>query len=184
MVSVQHSWGKIFFGLIATVFVTLVPSHHNSFGDEFGRVGNLELWIKADKRKYDMGEPVFITFILKNRTKETLTVNKRWGFLREFTLEAFKEPGGPQSYRPAQKEIPYKRQDFMNFKPEEDLELIMKLNEYLANPLKPGLYSLRASYKNQESGKIFQINAWTGEIVSNRINITVKSSTRISFGGR
>lgn len=148
--------------------------------DEFGREGNLELWIRTNKKTYEFGDPVYLTLTLKNRTTETLFINKRWGILREIDLEVFLEPEGPIKLRSPGERPDFRKGDFIAVTPGLDLEKTFDLNEILARPMSPGGYMLRGTYKNSESGKVFDLQAWTGEIVSNRLNIQVKPSPRVS----
>jgi len=116
---------------------------------------------------------------LKNRTSETLTINRRWELLREIDLEVFKDSEGAQTFRPAKPARPFQKNDFVQVAPGKDLEMRLEINERLPDPLGPGSFALRGSYQNEESGKTFGLEAWTGKIFSNQVNIRVKSALRM-----
>jgi hypothetical protein len=147
--------------------------------DEFGRDGNLELWIRTEKPIYSAGEPIRVKVTLKNETTEALAVNRRFGFSQEIELELFKEPEGLENFRPPDKETPFRKEDFIVLRPGETLEKTIDLGERLSSPLKAGGYGIRAFYRNKEAGKKFGLSAWTGEIVSNRLSIQVRPAQRM-----
>jgi hypothetical protein len=151
----------------------------SAIADEFGREGNLELWIRLDKPTYNAGEPVRLKLTLKNRTTEPLAVNRRFGLSREIEVELFKEPEGFQDFGPPDKGFPFRKEDFIVVNPGEDLEQTIVLTERLALPMKAGAYALRAFYRNSESGKRFGLTAWTGEVVSNRLSFQVRPAPRM-----
>jgi hypothetical protein len=158
--------------------IDFIPQR-SALGDEAGREGTLELWIRTNKPVYERGEAILLTMTLKNGTDETLSVNGRWRILQEIDFELFKDPGGFQPFRPSDDKAPFKKEDFILVKPGGEIYKTVDLNEILVTPLTSGIYGIRGSYKNEEAGKALGVDGWIGDIVSNRVNFQIKPSRKM-----
>lgn len=76
------------------VGLSLLFASETATGDEFGRDGNLEIYIHADKPIYKFGEPIRLTVRLKNNTTRPLVVNRRLDPFSDLQWELFAEPDG------------------------------------------------------------------------------------------
>jgi hypothetical protein len=167
----------VFFILIGAL-IGLIPQR-SALGDASGREGTLEFWIRTNKPVYERGEAIYLTLTLKNGTDETLSVNRRWRMLQEIDFELFKDPGGFQPFRPSNDKAPFKKEDFVLVKPGKEIRKTVDINELLVTPLTSGIYGIRGSYKNEETGKALGIDGWLGDIVSNRVNFQIKPSRQM-----
>lgn len=166
------------------VGLSLLFASETATGDEFGRDGNLEIYIHADKPIYKFGEPIRLTIRLKNNTTGPLVVNRRLDPFSDLQWELFAEPHGFLQTK-TNPPSPLTVDDFIELKPEEEIrKKLPPLSELTPHPLKRGLYGLRLTYANKEKpagvekkGK----DIWTGEIITNRLSIQIRSSEKASF---
>lgn len=161
--------------------IVLVASQ-TAVGDESGRDGNLEIYIQSDKPVYKFGEPIILTVRLKNNTTKPLVVNRRLDPFSDLQWELFAEPHGFMPVKTAAPK-PLTDDDFVELKREEAIsKKLPPLSEITPDPLKRGLYGIRITYANKEKPKqIDGKDIWTGEIITNRLSIQIKSSERASL---
>lgn len=179
MSSVQFRWARILL-----VGLSLLVLTQTATGDEFGRDGNLEIYIHADKPVYKFGEPIQLTVRLKNNTTGPLVVNRRLDPFSDLQWELFAEPHGFIQIK-TNPPKPLTADDFIELQPEEEIrKKLPALSEMTPHPLKRGLYGLRLTYTNKEKpagvekkGK----DIWIGEIITNRLSIQIKSSEKASL---
>lgn len=142
---------------------------------------NLHFSIKSDPvYKYEIGKPIDISGQLKNVGEENLFI-----YTPEETLSISYEVMDPTGKRI---DIPLpindlwipKKDDFTLIKPGESLPKIFKLHIGYEdfNPL-PGIYAISVIYHISEkgyyeSGKLVDLNAWTGTLKSNIIKVEIK----------
>jgi len=164
--------------------LTLLFASQTATGDEFGRDGNLEIYIHADKPIYKFGEPIQLTVRLKNNTTGPLVVNRRLDPFSDLRWELFAEPHGFMQIK-TNPPKPLTADDFIELKPEEEIrKKLPSLSEMTPQPLKRGLYGVRLTYANKEKPKGVEKkgkDVWTGEIITNRLSIQIKSSERASL---
>ncbi|HET6370646.1 MAG TPA: hypothetical protein VFG95_05580 [Nitrospiria bacterium] len=163
------------FIFMACSLIGLLPQR-SALGDASGREGTVEFWIRTNKPVYEQGEAIYITMTLKNGTDDPLSVNRRWRMLQEIDFELFKDPGGFQPFRPSDDKSPFKKEDFILVRPGGEVRKTVDINKLLVTPLTSGIYGIRGSYKNEETGKALGIEGWLGDIVSNRVNFQIKPS--------
>lgn len=166
------------------VGLSVLAASQTATGDEFGRDGNLEIYIHADKPTYKFGEPIRLTVRLKNNTTGPLVVNRRLDPFSDLQWELFAEPHGFMPIK-TQSPKPLTDDDFIELKPEEEIrKKLPPLSEMTSDPLKRGLYGLRLTYTNKEKPKGAEKkgkDVWTGEIITNRLSIQIRSSERASL---
>lgn len=166
------------------VGLSILVANQTATGDEFGRDGNLEIYIHSDKPIYKFGEPIALTVRLKNNTTAPLVVNRRLDPFSDLQWELFAEPDGFMQIK-TNPPKPLTVDDFVELKPEEEIrKKLPPLSELTPHPLKRGLYGLRLTYVNKEKpngvekkGK----DVWTGEIITNRLSIQIRSSEKASL---
>lgn len=146
--------------------------------DQYGHTGSLVAFVKSDKRKYDVGEPIYFTLSLTNHTTVPLIINKRLHPLLDLKWDLFYEPlGGNLSM----KEVPalgLHPDDFIRLEVNEELgKRFEDLSTMVNVPLKPGRYAIRLTYRNKETPKGDE--TWAGLIVTNRLWIEIKPSKKI-----
>jgi|GEM_PF-2377203 len=146
-------------------------------GDEFGRDGNLEIYIQSEKPIYKFGEPIVLRLRLKNYTTKPLVVNRRLDPFSDLQWEIFAEPRGFMPIKTVPPK-PLTADDFIELKPEEEVnKKLPPLSEITPDPLKRGEYGIRITYANKEKPKGMEgKDVWTGEIVTNRLTIQIRSS--------
>lgn len=167
--------------LILSFFLLVVRT---AAGDESGRIGNLEIYVKSDKPVYKFGDQIFLTVRLKNNTEGPLVVNRRLDPFNDLQWELFAEPQGFMPIKPAPPKA-LTSEDFIELKPNEEIERrLPPLSEITSEPLKRGLYGLRITYAVKEAPKGVELKGkdfWTGEIVTNRLSIQIRSGERASL---
>ncbi|HEY5600225.1 MAG TPA: hypothetical protein VIK48_05985, partial [Candidatus Manganitrophaceae bacterium] len=159
---------RIFSRTLSLLALALLLGSRIAAGDEFGREGNLEIFIRSDKPVYTFGEPVVLTLTLKNNTNESLFVNRRFNASNDLRWEIFLDPDGFLTVRPGPDQKPSDN-DYILLKPGEEIEKVFpNLAEIVQEKLRKGLYGLRITYFNRDQRK--GPRTWTGEIVSNRLS--------------
>jgi hypothetical protein len=145
-------------------------------GDQFGRDGNLEIWLRTNKPVYKFGETIVVTLKLKNATTLPLIVNRRFDPFNDLQWEVFLDQIGFVPIRPAAPKPP-SADDYIVLKPGEAIEKeFPNLAEIVDGKLKKGLYGLRLTYINKEKPK--GPETWTGEIITNRLSFSIKSGEK------
>lgn len=179
MSSFQFRWFRFLL-----VGLTVLSASRSATGDEFGRDGNLEIYIHSDKPIYKFGEPILLTIRLKNNTTQPLVVNRRLDPFSDLQWELFSEPHGFMPIKTASPK-PLTDDDFIELKPEEEIrKKLPSLSEITPDPLKRGQYGVRITYTNKEKPKGVERKGkdiWTGEIITNRLSIQIRSSERASL---
>ncbi len=171
------------FRFLLVGLIVLVASR-TAIGDEFGRDGNLEVFIQSDKPVYKFGEPILITIRLKNNTTGPIVVNRRLDPFNDLQWELFAEPHGfmPIKTLPPK---PLTADDFVELQREQEVKKVLPpLSEMTPDPLKRGLYGIRITYANKEKLKETEgkgKDIWTGETVTNRLSIQIQSGERASL---
>jgi hypothetical protein len=160
-----------------TLFFLILLAGSPAAGDEFGRDGVLEIFIRSDKPIYKFGEPIKLTLTLKNHTTEPLIVNKRFDLSRDLRWEVFMDGHGFLTVKPTAAQAPT-GDDYVILKPNLEIEKSLPpLSEIVQEKLKRGLYGVRVTYVNREKPK--GAETWTGEIVTNRISFQIKSGEKV-----
>jgi len=163
------------------VTFSLLPLQaHQVLADEYGRTGSLVAFIKSDKKKYEVGEPIYITISLANHTTVPLIINKRLEPLLDLDWDVFYENLGgnlPMKQAPASP-LPLSPDDFVRLEVNEEFgkrfeDLTMIVNALMKN----GRYALRLTYRNKEKPKGDE--TWVGSTVTNQLWIEIKSSEKI-----
>ena len=145
-------------------------------GDQFGRDGNLEIWVRTNKPVYEFGEPIGVTLKLKNATSLPLIVNRRFDPFNDLQWEVFFDPAGFAPIRTAPPKPPTAA-DYVVLKSGEAIEKeIPNLADIVDGQLIKGLYGLRLTYINKEKPK--GPETWTGEVLSNRLSFSIKSGKK------
>jgi len=151
--------------------------------DQYGHNGNLIVWIKANKAKYDLGEPIIIKFTISNLTTVPLIVNKRFHPSADLQWDLFHDGFG--SVRTST--IPFealKDTDFIRMEPSDEMDhLLPELGKIFATPFKAGRYALRLTYSNKgkPTGKDESLagETWTGLTITNLIWIEIRTPEKI-----
>ncbi|MDC4224125.1 MAG: hypothetical protein MPW15_07835 [Candidatus Manganitrophus sp.] len=166
------------------VLLTVLVANQAAIGDESGRDGNLEIYIHSDKPIYKFGEPIQLTIRLKNNTTGPLVVNRRLDPFSDLKWELFAEPNGFMQVKTSPPK-PLTADDFIELKPEEEIrKKLPPLSEITPDPLKRGLYGLRVTYASKEKPNGVEKKGkdiWTGEIITNRLSIQIRSSEKASL---
>jgi hypothetical protein len=145
-------------------------------GDQFGRDGNLELLVRANKPLYKFGEPIILTIKLKNATSQPLIVNRRFDPYNDLQWELFLDPVGLVPFLVVPPK-PLVADDYIQLKSGGEIEKVLPpLAEIVGVPLKKGLYGLRLTYVNKDKPK--GPETWTGEVLSNHLSIQIKSGEK------
>lgn len=159
--------------------ISLLPGQAPQvLADEYGRTGHLVAFIESDKRKYEVGEPIYITVSLTNHTTIPLIINKRLNPLLDLEWDLFYENLGGNLLM---KEIPplaLTPDDFIRLEVDEELgKRFEDLSTMVTAPMKSGRYAIRLTYKNKETPKGDE--TWAGLTVTNLVWIEIKSSKKI-----
>ncbi|MFQ5588637.1 MAG: hypothetical protein ACE5F7_07340 [Nitrospiria bacterium] len=149
-----------------------------ALSDEYGRTGSLIVFIKANKPRYEIGEPIHITVTLSNHTTVPLIINKRLNPLLDLEWELFAENLGGHLTMKVVPPRPLTPEDFVRLEVNEEFgkqfdDLTMLVN----GPLKEGRYAIRLTYRNKEKPQGDE--TWTGTAVTNLLWIEVKSTKKI-----
>ncbi len=164
------------FGMV--VFLLMPMQLQVAHGDEFGRTGSLIFIVKANKPRYEIGEPIHITITLSNHTTKSLIINKRLNPLLDVEWEIFAEGLGRHIGMKAVPPAPVTPADFIPIDVNEEFgKQFDDLATLVTEPLKEGRYGIRLTYRNQEKQK--EGDTWVGEAVTNLIWIEVKSTKKI-----
>jgi hypothetical protein len=164
------------FLLILALVFGLLPFGRDAAGDQFGRDGNVELLVRANKPVYKFGEPIILTIKLKNATSQPLILNRRFDPHRDFQWELFFDPVGMVPFLVVPPK-PLVVDDYIQLKSGGEIEKVLPpLAEIVGVPLKKGLYGLRLTYVNREKPK--GPETWTGEVLSNHLSIQIKSGEK------
>lgn len=171
------------FAVVVTVCLLYPLQMDEARGDQYGHDGNLVIWIKANKAKYEIGEPIIIKFTMSNFTTVPLTVNKRFHPSGDFKWDLFRDGFGMVKTNDIPFE-PLKDEDFVRLQVKDEIErLLPDLREIFAAPFMEGRYALRLTYTNHSkpSGKekALQGETWTGLIITNLIWIEIKTPEKI-----
>ncbi len=174
MKALENRFARFAF-LLSAIFLFLTQA---AVGDEFSRDGTLVILVSSDKPIYKFGEPIRLTLRLRNNTTAPLIVNRRLDPFNDLRWELFKEPDGFMSVRIIPSK-PITSEDFIELKPEQEIvKNLPPLSEITPDPLKRGLYGVRLTYTNREKPEGLQGDIWTGEIVTNRLSIQIRSGEK------
>ncbi len=164
------------FGIIAFLFTPL--QLHPALADEYGRTGSLIAFIKADKPRYDLGEPIYITLTLSNFTTVPLIVNKRLNPLLDIEWDLFAENLAAHLSLKVIPPVALTPEDFLRFEVNDEFSKKFDDLATLVNAkLTVGRYAIRLTYRNKEAPKGDE--TWVGETVTNLLWIEVKPSKKI-----
>lgn len=164
------SYLMAFTGMFIIVFL-----YSNSFSMSEENGEKLKLSLTTDKFVYTTSEEIKLSVALGNVSTEQLVVNKRMGFLGpEIFLEVINKSGQKLKWLPPGPPLPLTEADFIILQSGETITKdIDNFKIFLSEKLLPGGYSIQAIYKNRDTGDKFGLDAWTGELYSNIINIEV-----------
>ncbi|MEC4677291.1 MAG: hypothetical protein VST69_00870 [Nitrospirota bacterium] len=169
---------RIIIGLWILAFSLFPLQAVQVLADEYGRTGSLVAFIESDKRKYDVGEPIYITVSLTNHTTVSLIINKRLNPLLDLQWDLFYETLGGNLSMKESPPIDLNTDDFMRLEVNEELgKRFEDLSVMVDAPLKPGRYAIRLTYKNEEKPKGDE--TWAGLTVTNLLWIEIKPSQKI-----
>ena len=138
--------------------------------------GNLKLSMAPDKKSYLAGEPVQVTFRLKNTGKEILTINNlkdEDGAAQLFSLTVYKDDG---------ERIPALSRGYMRQLPTDEEMAAIAGGEVwertiplagLYPPLEPGDYQVTGIYRNAKYNQNVDTKLWVGEIADRPARITI-----------
>ncbi len=171
------------FAVLMTTCLLYPVQVEEARSDQYGHDGNLIVWIKANKAKYDLGEPITIKFTISNFTTVPLIVNKRFHPSGDLQWDLFHEGFGTIRTKTLPFE-PLKDTDFIRMEVNDEIDhLLPKLREIFSTPFKAGRYALRLTYTNKEKptgkDKSLEGETWTGLTVTNQIWIEIKTSEKI-----
>jgi hypothetical protein len=146
--------------------------------------GELQIVVAPTKARFRSSEPLFslkVTFI--NLYNRSIWLNKAVNF-SEALCELRQDvilPGGSVMPAPEIKldgrRGELSRQDFVRLKPGQQFEVIQSVKQAYRFAGVPGMYQVTLTYSNRHSGKPFGIDAWTGEIKSNKTSFEVIEET-------
>ena len=159
--------------------VLLIPVQlHRALADEYGRTGSLVVFIKSNKPKYEIGEPIYITVSLENHTAEPLIVNKRLDPLLDIEWDLFYENLGGNLTLKQLPPVALTPDDFVRLEVNETVgKQLQDLTAIVNGQMKQGRYAVRLTYRNQEALKGKE--TWVGVTVTNQLWIEVKPSEKI-----
>ncbi len=141
------------------------------------------LLLSSPKRDYCKGESVIVTVTLANLTPRTLIVNKRLQMIFDYKYhEAYElrfQVIGPSKTPVAPRMIiedrlwPYPKQDdFMELPPGDQWQREIMLSTYF-DFSQDGMYQIVAEYHNDHDGHQFGLDAWTGELRSPPLEVSI-----------
>lgn len=146
--------------------------------DEYGRTGSLIAFIESDKKKYDVGEPIYLTVSLTNHTTVPLIINKRLNPLLDLEWDLFYENLGGNLTMKEAPPLALSLDDFVRLEVNEEFgKRFQDLSAMVNAPLKPGRYAIRLTYRNKETPKGDE--TWAGLTVTNMVWIEIKPSKKI-----
>ncbi len=169
---------RIIIGLWLLAFSLFPLQTVQVLADEYGRTGSLVAFIESDKRKYDVGEPIYITVSLTNHTTVPLIINKRLNPLLDLKWDLFYETLGGNLSMKESPPVDLNTDDFIRLEVNEELgKRFEDLGVMVDTPLKSGRYAIRLTYQNKEKPKGDE--TWAGLTVTNLLWIEIKPSKKI-----
>ena len=143
----------------------------------------LKIALKISEISYTLGEPVVVSVTLTNLSREIIIINKRMGINPGDMVEGTWEIKFDISFPPGERNIigtlinrgKPQRNDFTELSPGENINRDYILTNYYWIQL-PGKYSVQTTYHNSSYGSMFDLQAWVGEITSNKVHFFVKAN--------
>ena len=122
-------------------------------------------------------DPIEFSVVLTNQSDDPVMVNRRMELQRpELYLEIRDARGNLRRWMPPVPPPPLARDDFQVIASEDEIAVtVTDVSRYLSVSLAPGVYSVRARYRNSMRGDEFGLDAWTGEVVSEVSRFEVQS---------
>lgn len=162
--------------LILAIFLLLGQYSYVFAGDD------LELTISFDKAEYKTSDQISVDFILKNKGKEALYINKRF-FLnsqesdnryREVYLSVISPSGEKLPCKVSTSEVGLPKTDyFVLLGPGEEVNLDRKRSiKYYFDFSAPGVYKIKAVYQNVY-GEEIGIDAFKDKVESDTVKIKI-----------
>ncbi|MFQ5712250.1 MAG: Ig-like domain-containing protein, partial [Candidatus Geothermarchaeales archaeon] len=156
----------------------------------------LEMRIEAVKEEYPLDGPINILVTIRNIGSATVTLNQRMAVNREEAPEEFRElafhvvkPSGEKAKFKAFINIDFpSEEDFIKLEENSAIERMVDITTHhyyytkLYDMYEPDVYTLKATYSNQESGYYewngtawvkVELGAWRGKLESNTIEIKI-----------
>jgi len=136
----------------------------------------LKMIIVTEKKIFDKDEPIKIKTEIRNVSKESVKVNKRFFPYKDVDLGIKMKGTGYIPVRTLPPDSPPKLEKkwFEILKPGQSVNFEYKLNRFFYKSLKPGVYEIIFKYKVDEE-KVKKFKAWYGQINSNSLGITIKA---------
>jgi len=142
----------------------------------------LSAHLSVPETDYAVGEDIIVTLSLRNESANPLIINRRCG-IRSFPFDLSKGPwevdfevtfGQVNCLRMGViiERKPGDADDFIRLDSGAEYVCQYKITNYFKMK-SPGTYSIVASYQNSDDGHQYGLVVWTGEIISNTINIKV-----------
>lgn len=137
--------------------------------------GALKLLISTDKSVHQSGESITVVITLMNPSTTPVTVNKRLRVQQPgLYVEIHDDLGNLVRWLPPPPPPPLRKDDFVVMGAGQEITAqTVQLERHLTNELETGRYSIRATYRNDDAGTRFGLQAWTGEVVSNTATFVV-----------
>jgi len=140
----------------------------------------LELQLEISDTNFSVQDKISVALILKNQSGTPVTVNKRMSINPEDMPDKLWEVRFDIVFPPGEREIRGSlinrgrpgQDDFMTIQPGGEVRQSYTLTDWYWMRL-PGTYEITAVYHNVVDGSQFGLSAWTGEITSNSVSLTV-----------
>ncbi len=141
----------------------------------------LQLTIKSNKEVYETGESIEIEVILENINKKGIIICTRWLPTFNLKFEVSYKDEKIESYQVRYELYSLVKEDYVKLIPSEKLIKSFNLSKYVPMDRK-GIYDIKVSYKNWYkwyyatkvgTNNRTDIDAWTGELISNAISTKV-----------
>ena len=140
----------------------------------------LEIQLVIPRNNYSVGEPIDATVILKNRSNNPVVINQRMGVNPTDMADGHWELKFDITYPPETPPFPGPlvnrgdpdSEDFTTLPSGGEITRTIEITGWHLMQF-PGTYSIKAVYHNFVDGSQFGLSAWTGEITSDSVSLTV-----------